>query len=209
MAATEQACHCVYRGRNQHQVKEKSEEGRDLYDAEENTSKGARTGYALLLLHKFQQRFMVLVPIPPPSHSSGIADYRSSINTVLDTGPGVWELMAHGQAPPKGRRSVPLLKALPSPTHMAIVKLHEARLAKFTVSQNVDGLHRRSGIPPTELAELHGNTNLETCMTCGRQYLRDFDTRCGELIYRIIECAIPSYLMPHITILYMYYYRYS
>jgi len=49
--------------------------------------------------------------------------------------------------------------------------------SKFTVSQNVDGLHRRSGIPPSELSELHGNTNLETCKTCGRQYLRDFETR--------------------------------
>lgn len=45
------------------------------------------------------------------------------------------------------------------------------------MSQNVDGLHRRSGLPPAELAELHGNTNLETCKKCYRQYLRDFETR--------------------------------
>jgi len=60
---------------------------------------------------------------------------------------------------------------------MAIVRLHEAGLVKFTISQNVDGLHRRSGLGPSQLAELHGNTNLETCQKCHRQYLRDFETR--------------------------------
>ena len=99
------------------------------------------------------------------------------MKTVLSTGPGVWELMAHDASRPQGSTIKPILQALPSPTHMAMVKLHEEGLVKFTISQNVDGLHRRSGIPPTELAELHGNTNLETCQQCGRQYFRDFETR--------------------------------
>lgn len=99
------------------------------------------------------------------------------MNTVLETGPGVWELRAHNSAPPKAARSVPLIKALPSLTHMAIVQLQREGKVRFTVSQNVDGLHRRSGLGPAQLAELHGNTNLETCGKCKRQYLRDFETR--------------------------------
>ena len=84
---------------------------------------------------------------------------------------------------PQRAKTVPFLKALPSPTHMAIVRLHKAGLVKFTVSQNVDGLHRRSGLDPSQLAELHGNTNLETCQKCHRQYLRDFETRFeGECV---------------------------
>ena len=122
-------------------------------------------------------------PLPPYTHihcsnSCGIPDYRSGMNTVLPTGPGVWELRAHGVTAPHGAKTVPFLKALPSPTHMAIVCLHKAGLVKLTVSQNVDGLHRRSGLDPSQLAELHGNTNLETCQKCHRQYLRDFETRC-------------------------------
>ena len=101
------------------------------------------------------------------------------MKTVLSTGPGVWELRAHGgPTAPKGRHIVPIIRALPSPTHMAIVKLHQANKVAFTVSQNVDGLHRRSGLSPAQLSELHGNTNLETCQKCKRQYLRDFETRC-------------------------------
>ena len=110
-------------------------------------------------------------------HSCGIPDFRSGMKTVLSTGPGVWELMAHDASRPKEATVKPILQALPSPTHMAMVKLHKEGLVKFTISQNVDGLHRRSGIPPSELAELHGNTNLETCQQCGRQYFRDFETR--------------------------------
>lgn len=110
------------------------------------------------------------------STSAGIPDFRSGMDTVLPTGPGVWELQEKG-VPHLNPKVTPILRAIPTSTHMAVVKLHEAGLSKFTVSQNVDGLHRRSGIPPAELSELHGNTNLETCKKCGRQYLRDFETR--------------------------------
>ena len=59
-------------------------------------------------------------------------------------------------------------KAYPSKTHMALVELTEKKHLKYIVSQNVDGLHRKSGIPPENISELHGNTNLEVCIDCGR-----------------------------------------
>lgn len=118
-----------------------------------------------------------LLSLPSSISSCGIPDFRSGMKTVLSTGPGVWELMANDASRPQGTTIKPILQALPSPTHMAMVKLHEEGVVKFTISQNVDGLHRRSGLSPAELAELHGNTNLETCQQCGRQYFRDFETR--------------------------------
>lgn len=117
------------------------------------------------------------------STSTGIPDFRSGMNTVLKTGPGVWELQAKGVARKPGAAIPNMLKAIPSPAHMAIVKLHKEGLVKFTVSQNVDGLHLRSGIPNHKLAELHGNTNLEKCTTCGAKYLRDFDTRTARRVH--------------------------
>ena len=46
---------------------------------------------------------------------------------------------------------------------MAIVALEKAGYVRGLVSQNTDGLHRRSGSPTHKLAELHGNGNLEYC----------------------------------------------
>ncbi len=50
--------------------------------------------------------------------------------------------------------------ALPSYTHMALVAMERVKLLKYLVSQNVDGLHIRSGFNPAKLAELHGNRML-------------------------------------------------
>ena len=48
-------------------------------------------------------------------------------------------------------------------------------LVKSVVSQNVDGLHLRSGVPHTKLCELHGNVFREVCSACAKEYLRGFD----------------------------------
>lgn len=51
---------------------------------------------------------------------------------------------------------------------------------KYVISQNVDGLHRKSGIPADKISELHGNTFLEICTQCGKDYMRDFRTRTPQ-----------------------------
>ena len=62
----------------------------------------------------------------------------------------------------------------------ALVELQRRGIVKFVISQNCDGLHLRSGIKSTNLAELHGNMNLEICAVCDTKYLRDFDTDTGR-----------------------------
>ncbi|XP_067052036.1 uncharacterized protein [Acropora muricata] len=118
------------------------------------------------------------------STSTGIPDFRSGMNTVLPTGPGIWERKAKGvQLPSQKKKTLSVLQAIPSPSHMAIVKLQEEGLVKFVVSQNTDGLHQRSGLDPAFLAELHGNTNMEKCIKCGMKYMRDFRTRTSREVH--------------------------
>lgn len=63
---------------------------------------------------------------------------------------------------------------------MAMVKLMDEGLLKHIVSQNVDGLHRKSGIDAEKVTEFHGNTNLEFCKKCGKDYMRDRRTRTAK-----------------------------
>ncbi|XP_019447065.1 PREDICTED: NAD-dependent protein deacetylase SRT1 [Lupinus angustifolius] len=134
------------------------------------------------------------------STSCGIPDFR---------GPkGIWTLQREGKALPE--ISLPFHRAVPSLTHMALVELEKAGILKFVISQNVDGLHLRSGIPREKLAELHGNSFMETCLSCGAEYFRDFevetiglketsrrcsDAKCGAKLKDTVldwEDALPS-----------------
>eukprot|EP01084_Bolivina_argentea_P273559 466009_1 len=116
------------------------------------------------------------------STSAGIPDFRSGLNTVLPTGVGAWAKAAAVQkgldvTPKKKLKIKSTLNAIPTPTHMALVELNKQNILKYLISQNCDGLHRRSGYNPKAISELHGNTNLEFCKKCGKQYLRDFRVR--------------------------------
>uniref|UniRef100_A0A0E0P6K7 protein acetyllysine N-acetyltransferase n=1 Tax=Oryza rufipogon TaxID=4529 RepID=A0A0E0P6K7_ORYRU len=71
--------------------------------------------------------------------------------------------------------SLPFHRAVPTLTHMALVELEKTGRLKFVISQNVDSLHLRSGLPREKLAELHGNSFKEICPSCKKEYLRDFE----------------------------------
>ena len=72
------------------------------------------------------------------STSAGIPDFR---------GPeGAWTARAQGRQ--LDFKATTTLQAIPTPTHMALVELQNRGLLKYLVSQNCDGLHRRSGILP-------------------------------------------------------------
>lgn len=62
--------------------------------------------------------------------------------------------------------NVTIQKAFPTKAHMALKELMDRDILKSIISQNIDGLHRKSGVPMNKIYELHGNTNLETCEKC-------------------------------------------
>lgn len=97
------------------------------------------------------------------STSAGIPDFR---------GPsGKWTREAQGLKPLKG---VSVVDAFPTSAHMALVELCRRGVLKYIISQNCDGLHRRSGLPASAISELHGNCWVEICEDCGQQFFRDF-----------------------------------
>ena len=85
-------------------------------------------------------------------------------------------------------------RARPNAAHGALADLSRAGRLDLLVTQNVDGLHQRSGVRPEDIVELHGNSTYASCLTCGER--EEFEglevsveagqaplcTRCGGLL---------------------------
>jgi NAD-dependent deacetylase len=113
------------------------------------------------------------------STESGIPDYR---------GPGgVWER----NAPPtladfreneetrrqywaERRMRYPGLRdTQPNAGHYALAKLQHAGRLSAVITQNIDGLHQKAGIPPDQTIELHGTAHRVRCLDCGTVWPAD------------------------------------
>ncbi len=96
------------------------------------------------------------------STESGLPDYR---------GPeGVWTLRDKGLKPKLPRK--PISEIEPNSGHYAFVDLYELGILKYLISQNVDNLHLKSGIPLEIIAELHGNHALTKCLDCDARFTK-------------------------------------
>jgi len=57
--------------------------------------------------------------------------------------------------------------AQPNAGHKAFVELHRAGKLSAMITQNIERLHQRSGLPDEIVFELHGTTTEAMCLTCG------------------------------------------
>ena len=110
------------------------------------------------------------------STESGIPDFRSP--------GGIWTQMApiyfdEFLASEEARRETwrrrfameDIFKAAePNRGHRAVDALVRRGKVAAVITQNIDGLHQASGIPPAKIVELHGNTTYATCLDCGERY---------------------------------------
>ncbi len=129
----------------------------------------------------FKARYPVFFTGAGISTESGLPDFR---------GPdGLWTRRDKG-LPPK-TESRPWDTANPNSGHMALVELQKIGKLKFLISQNVDNLHLKSGIPFDLLAELHGNISRLRCQKCQRTFDRSPDKkRCdcgGTLVSSVVD----------------------
>ncbi|HEV2605490.1 MAG TPA: Sir2 family NAD-dependent protein deacetylase [Microvirga sp.] len=64
--------------------------------------------------------------------------------------------------------------AKPSRGHHALGSLVRSGKMPAVITQNIDGLHQDSGIPPDQVIEIHGNGTYATCLSCGTRYELDW-----------------------------------
>ncbi len=106
------------------------------------------------------------------STESGIPDFRSPQGIWSKTTPIYFEeyIRSSEARIEAWRRKFEIDKdidvAEPNRGHRAVAKL--VRLGKVTsvITQNIDGLHQRSGISEEQMIELHGNGTYATCLNC-------------------------------------------
>ena len=61
-------------------------------------------------------------------------------------------------------------KAKPNPAHYAIAELHRLGKLDCVITQNVDNLHQKAGVPDDKVFELHGNMQWAVCLSCSKRY---------------------------------------
>ncbi|MEV6521540.1 Sir2 family NAD-dependent protein deacetylase [Longispora sp. NPDC051575] len=109
------------------------------------------------------------------STASGIPDYRGP-RGVWRQDPTAERLVTIGPylAEPEVRRRAWRMRldigahaARPNAGHLALVELERGGLPVRVLTQNVDGLHQRSGLPAHKVLELHGTAAEVRCAGCG------------------------------------------
>jgi NAD-dependent deacetylase len=137
-------------------------------------------------------RYLVAFSGAGISTESGIPDFR---------GPqGIWTKMRPIELQeflrdPAARReywrrkieSYPQMRdAEPNAGHKALARLSEVGYLKTMITQNIDGLHRRAGIPEEQVVELHGSNDHIACLKCRRRFEWD------EILHFFTDHPAPS-----------------
>ena len=69
-----------------------------------------------------------------------------------------------------------LLKNIkPNLGHMFVEKITSLQKSNFLITQNIDGLHQKSGVPENKIIEIHGSAIEAACLECeAKQNILDF-----------------------------------
>lgn len=113
------------------------------------------------------------------STESGIPDFRSpggiwAKNQPIDFGEFLAsEEMRRESWRRKFATEETISRAEPNKGHLAIARWVSAGKVSHIITQNVDGLHQRSGVPDEQIIELHGNSTYASCLDCATHHELD------------------------------------
>jgi NAD-dependent deacetylase len=63
-----------------------------------------------------------------------------------------------------------LTEAEPNLAHYAIAELYQLSKLDCVITQNIDNLHQKAGVPEDKVFELHGNMRWVVCLSCRRRF---------------------------------------
>ena len=111
------------------------------------------------------------------STESGIPDFRSPGGIWSRFDPDDFTYQKFVADPETRRKQWQMLgeghlttMAKPNPAHYAIAELDKLGRLDCVITQNVDNLHQKAGVPDDKVFELHGNMQWAVCLSCGKRY---------------------------------------
>ncbi|MFO7712487.1 MAG: NAD-dependent deacylase, partial [Dehalococcoidia bacterium] len=111
------------------------------------------------------------------STESGIPDFRSPGGIWSKYDPEDFTIQRFVSSPESRRafwkmsaQGALLAEAAPNPAHCAIADLHSMGKLDCVITQNIDNLHQKSGVPEDRVLELHGNMRRVICLSCRKRF---------------------------------------
>jgi NAD-dependent deacetylase len=111
------------------------------------------------------------------STESGIPDFRSPGGIWSRFNPEDFTYQKFVRDPEARRKQWRMLgeghlttNAEPNPAHYAIAELDRLGKLDCVITQNVDNLHHKAGVPAEKVFELHGSVQWAVCLSCGQRY---------------------------------------
>jgi NAD-dependent deacetylase len=149
-----------------------------------------------------QSRSTVVLTGAGISTASGIPDFRSPGGRWSSYQPiPIQDFLASESAREaywryKGETWQVIQEAQPNPAHNALTALGNAGRVELLATQNVDGLHERSGFPADRQICVHGTDAEVVCMTCGDRNPRVDAQRSWEAGQGVPVCDCGGPLKP-------------
>ena len=111
------------------------------------------------------------------STESGIPDFRSPGGIWSKYNPDDFTYQKFLKDPEVRKRSWQMFGMFrmldlvqPNPAHYAVAYLDNMSKLDCVITQNVDGLHQKAGVPEEKVIELHGTIKFAKCLGCGKRY---------------------------------------
>lgn len=132
------------------------------------------------------------------STESGIPDFRSPGGIWTRYAPIYYDDFVRSEEARREswRRKIEtdktMIGAEPNRGHMAISSLVARGKVSYVITQNIDGLHQRAGVPAERVIELHGNATYCKCLSCTKRFelgpiMEAF--RCDETLPVCDDCG--------------------
>lgn len=133
------------------------------------------------------------------STESGIPDFRGPSGLWKRTAPtGFRDFLNDPEARARywerrRERYPELASKAPNLGHSSLQQLVDSGVLDLVITQNIDGLHQKSGVHPDRVIELHGSSHRIRCLECRTQFPVDTDEidfaapipdcpRCGGIL---------------------------